>query len=541
MRISSPVLQWGVNNRKGVNEMPAWKGFMLDLKAIATSRVRLSFIYLYSSWVTKQLDGDGVGWLKLLQQVSMKLSGVPFSRWIWSKRSTLPYSLLSFLSDKSGKTRIVAIGDVWSQLVLKPFHDIAFDFLRILPTDGTHNQDKQRERVKQWSERNKLLYCFDLTAATDRMPVILQAWVFYQSGVIDNFFSMICWYRLIARRDFQFSPIRGRTHPNEGKTVRYAVGQPMGLYSSWAALALTHHCLVWYAAHKAGHKSPFRFRDYSLCGDDIVIANQKVALQYQILCKMIGVEINLSKSYVGYGIAEYMKTLYVKGSIMSTLPLESLKLRSAYYIEDVMILLEHLYDRRIYLTLEDFLDFLPKHRVNEVYAAITCPSNRIFYNTLLWEISLEHKYCSGYLAFRRTIRRLLSVDLKSVTSIHVLVGDDPIKTNKLSPYIQKAMSMSNSVSQVGSLTLRKDLRFAIGHGFVVYWSSEDFDIGLLSPHFNPLLEKRVSRKETKLANMRKSMNAHDKVRFAFSLGLGDTDTQAWDYFVSKTLLPSRRQ
>ncbi|KAF9914618.1 hypothetical protein FBU30_002438, partial [Linnemannia zychae] len=34
--------------------------------------------------------------------------------------------------------------------------------------------------------------------------------------------------------------------------VKYEVGQPMGAYSSWAMLALTHHIVVLYAAKLAG-------------------------------------------------------------------------------------------------------------------------------------------------------------------------------------------------------------------------------------------------------------------------------------------------
>lgn len=61
-------------------------------------------------------------------------------------------------------------------------------------------------------------------------------------------------------------------------SVRYSVGQPMGFYSSWAVFALTHHAFVEFAAHRKGYKS---FRDYSLLGDDIVIWNRDVALEYK--------------------------------------------------------------------------------------------------------------------------------------------------------------------------------------------------------------------------------------------------------------------
>lgn len=53
------------------------------------------------------------------------------------KRSSLVTGKLSFISEPGGKTRLIAIGDYWSQLVLRPTHDIIMRLLRKLETDGT--------------------------------------------------------------------------------------------------------------------------------------------------------------------------------------------------------------------------------------------------------------------------------------------------------------------------------------------------------------------------------------------------------------------
>lgn len=62
----------------------------------------------------------------------------------------------------------------------------------------------------------------------------------------------------MIERDFEY----------DNKRVRYATGQPMGLYSSWATFALTHHVLIGYAAFRKGIKSFFK---YAVLGDDVVI------------------------------------------------------------------------------------------------------------------------------------------------------------------------------------------------------------------------------------------------------------------------------
>jgi len=81
----------------------------------------------------------------------------------------------------------------------------------------------------------------------------------------------------------------------------------MGALSSWAMLALTHHTIVRIAAIREGIHN---FADYALLGDDIVIANEKVATQYHyLMTQVLGVDINLSKSLVSYDSFEFAKRL----------------------------------------------------------------------------------------------------------------------------------------------------------------------------------------------------------------------------------------
>lgn len=68
-----------------------------------------------------------------------------------------------------------------------------------------------------------------MSAATDRIPVILQAELL--SHVLGRELAM-AWMRLLTFRPYKAGIL---------KSVFYAVGQPMGALSSWAALAITHH------------------------------------------------------------------------------------------------------------------------------------------------------------------------------------------------------------------------------------------------------------------------------------------------------------
>lgn len=107
-------------------------------------------------------------------------------------------------------------------------------------------------------------------------------------------------------------------------SVIYAAGQPMGALSSWAMLAFTHHAIVQQAAENAGvlTSDSSWFEDYALLGDDIVIANHKVADEYRILMNLYGVEIGLAKSLISLdGITlEFAKRTFHRGKDVSPIP-----------------------------------------------------------------------------------------------------------------------------------------------------------------------------------------------------------------------------
>jgi len=78
----------------------------------------------------------------------------------------------------------------------------------------------------------------------------------------------------------------------------------MGAYSSWASLALTHHCIIHLAAVNKGLET---FSDYCILGDDVVIMNELVAEEYLRLMELLGVNINLAKSVQSDRFCEFAK------------------------------------------------------------------------------------------------------------------------------------------------------------------------------------------------------------------------------------------
>jgi hypothetical protein len=56
---------------------------------------------------------------------------------------------------------------------MKPLHDALFRLLDTLPTDGTKDQLKPIHRLLQSGKTR--FWSYDLSAATDRLPVLLQS------------------------------------------------------------------------------------------------------------------------------------------------------------------------------------------------------------------------------------------------------------------------------------------------------------------------------------------------------------------------------
>jgi len=80
------------------------------------------------------------------------------------------------LKQPGSKTRIIAIGDVFSQTVLQPIHNHLMKCLRTIPQDGTFDQNAQVERIKKWVRAGlgDDIYSFDLKSCTDRFPINIQ-------------------------------------------------------------------------------------------------------------------------------------------------------------------------------------------------------------------------------------------------------------------------------------------------------------------------------------------------------------------------------
>lgn len=96
-----------------------------------------------------------------------------------------PYHIgrLSIVYDQAGKARIIAVVNFWVQLILKPLHESIFRFLKEVPQDGTFDQFGPLDRIRSSPLEGHKFHCFDLSSATDRLPMDLQVDVLNAIGI----------------------------------------------------------------------------------------------------------------------------------------------------------------------------------------------------------------------------------------------------------------------------------------------------------------------------------------------------------------------
>jgi hypothetical protein len=197
------------------------------------------------------------------------------------------YGKLGRKYEGGGKVRVFTILDSIRQSCLRPVHDWAMSCLRLIPQDGTFDQTAPLRRLTKLVKYRGPMFCFDLTAATDRFPAKIQlsliTWAFGSGAAVS-------WLNNLRARAFSVPWKRG----TRDELVWFQTGQPLGAFSSWPVFSLTHHLLVQYCANATS--SGKWFDRYALLGDDIVIADREVAGRYKSLITALGVSISEKKT-----------------------------------------------------------------------------------------------------------------------------------------------------------------------------------------------------------------------------------------------------
>jgi hypothetical protein len=275
----------------------------------------------------------------------------------FTKRET---SRLRFLSDKAGKTRVVALADYWSQTSLLPLHKFFMNFLKGRKTDCTYRQGHLANILKLKTKHKVFVGTADMTAFTDRFPKEPQ--VAIVSRVFGEKISQT-WLEVMVNRSFKVD--------NSNEFVTYACGQPMGLYSSWPICVTTLHALIEYSAEQTGKQG---FDKYLILGDDVAIFDRKVYTQFIKNVEKLGITVNRDKSTYGEGFAEMAKRFFVLGEEVTGYPLEILKVVRNDPIQIIEVLNNLNYLDFKPVPVSRLLALVPKRFHTKVLGILTSPA-----------------------------------------------------------------------------------------------------------------------------------------------------------------------
>nr|UJQ92595.1 MAG: putative RNA-dependent RNA polymerase [Mitoviridae sp.] len=334
LKTSSPRFIW--SNKAGVNTRYAFLSIGLDmLGIIAVPRIWLSMLK-YSFHMGY--------YLFCFIFVMASLWCLPFFIIFTPLVGFFRLGRLSIVKELKGKARVVGITDMWTQMLFKPLHDSIYDQLGKIPEDGTKNQLAPVKLIL----KNKPLWVgsVDLSAATDRLPVETQARILRALGVPGHLWMDI------LKRPYNYMD----------EDYIYAVGQPMGAYSSFAMLALTNHVIVHASLSENGVLYEPGSGQYAVLGDDVAIAIADVASTYSKKLIDIGVEVNPIKGFTGK-VIEFAKTLFHSPSGFNLTPVGAkIVLRSIrepiYFVTLLKDLINKAYLSILELSLSTFNQYL---------------------------------------------------------------------------------------------------------------------------------------------------------------------------------------
>lgn len=249
-------------------------------------------------------------------------------------KATNSLGKLGFKPEPAGKVRVFAMVDPWTQWIMDALHRALFALLEQIPQDGTFDQERPIRRLFEWQEANRdsvtgrkpALYSYDLSSATDRIPLILQKILlspFLTAWGAELWGCLLVGRKYSCPKTIRLKGAEKQTLTEKGY-VYYAVGQPMGALSSWAMLAFVHHAFVQWAAIQAGVITAGKgwYEGYAILGDDVVIARDCVAKAYKAIMQSMDVEIGAHKSLVSRNgsTLEFAKRTFRLGVDVSMVP-----------------------------------------------------------------------------------------------------------------------------------------------------------------------------------------------------------------------------
>ncbi|AIT71973.1 RNA-dependent RNA polymerase [Rhizoctonia cerealis mitovirus] len=396
-RLKSPKFIW--SNKSGVNARFAFLSVGLDLIAlIGKPRIWIGIIK-YCIQVRYILFP--------IIFILLSISFIPLVIFNYlfvflGEGISLNLGRLAIIKELRGKARVVGITDAWTQMLFKPLHDEIYAKLGKIPEDGTRDQLAPVKLLLS-NLKNPYAVSVDLSAATDRLPVELQARILNCLGLPGD-----TWREILAR-----------PYEYMDREYVYAVGQPMGAYSSFAMLALTNHLIMYAAANKLGLVVVKGSGLYAILGDDVAISRGDLATEYNKIMHLLGVEINPIKGFTGK-ILEFAKNLFhVSGTNLSPISAKVI-LRAARDPIYIVPLINDYINKGYWIILNTTLSNITK-LLESTHSMSVAQSTKWLFSILgpqsgFWSYSESNAgYAAWQVLFEEFLRLRVGISLTDVT------------------------------------------------------------------------------------------------------------------------------
>jgi len=205
---------------------------------------------------------------------------------------------IGLIQEAGRKLRAVANPGRIFQRVLEPFGNRIYDYLKDLPFDCTFNQNKAFPVLQEALSHGNMIHSIDLSGATDYFPLALQEHLLRKMfpDIEVNLFcelSKASWYM-----------------PQHGE-ISWRRGQPLGLYPSFGAFALTHGCLLLGLLNKEWNNQFF------VLGDDVVILDDQLAQDYFQVLSFLECPVSIPKSLHSNKLCEFGGKIVTASTVIS--------------------------------------------------------------------------------------------------------------------------------------------------------------------------------------------------------------------------------
>jgi hypothetical protein len=207
------------------------------------------------------------------------------------------------------KLRMFASPYIVVQCLMRPIHHwIADNFLRHCPTNCTWDQLSGAQFAQKALREGKTVHSVDLSTATCRFPFWPQIGMLRLLGLDEAHLQALIW---ACKGEWKLGA--ELIQPFQRTTLRWEVGQPLGLAPSMSMFSLAHNMLLAGICREHGLEPEEIFR---VLGDDVVIVSDTVYEAYVNLMDQAGVPISWNKSHTSNAYAEFAGASISRTSIV---------------------------------------------------------------------------------------------------------------------------------------------------------------------------------------------------------------------------------